>query len=83
VPLIEKPATVSGCCILARMKIALLKPNDKTTITADEAVAKDERRAFCPKCKHPVRLHRCKKIASHFEHLERIGLDCEYGKKAK
>ncbi len=47
--------------ILARMKIALLKASDKKTITADEAVAKDERRAFCPRCKHPVRLHRCKK----------------------
>jgi competence CoiA-like predicted nuclease len=54
--------------MLARMKNALLKSSDKKTITADEAVAKGERRAFCPKCKHPVRLHRCKKIASHFEH---------------
>ena len=61
------------------MKTALLKPSDKRMITADEAVAKNERRAYCPRCKHLVRLHRCKKIASHFEHLERIGLDCEYG----
>jgi competence CoiA-like predicted nuclease len=71
---------MAGTAILARMKTALLKPSDKKTITADEADAKGELRAFCPECKHPVKLHRCKKIAKHFEHIERIGLDCEYSR---
>ncbi|MGO9209131.1 MAG: hypothetical protein ACLPXM_12780 [Terriglobales bacterium] len=51
------------------MKTALLKPDGKKEITADEAAVKNETRAICPDCRQDVRLHRSKKIANHFEHL--------------
>jgi len=55
------------------MKKAVLNAKDKNQITADEAAVRNERRAFCPHCKKPVRLHESKKIANHFEHLNRTG----------
>jgi len=55
------------------MQTALLRARDKKEITADEAAVQNELRAFCPDCKKPVRLHRGKKIANHFEHLSRMG----------
>ncbi len=54
------------------METALLNPTDETPITADDAVARHETRAFCPECKQGVRLHhkgKDGKPAAHFEHL--------------
>jgi competence CoiA-like predicted nuclease len=59
--------------MVAHMRTALLRPDDKKEITANEALANNETRAFCPGCKQPVRLHQSKKIANHFEHLSRTG----------
>ena len=55
------------------VKTALLRVTDKKEVSADEAAIGNELRAFCPDCKQPVRLHRSKKIANHFEHESRTG----------
>ena len=58
------------------MKTALLRKTDDREITAEEAVLRNEMRAFCPDCHTLVRLHRkgkSGKPAAHFEHLSRTG----------
>jgi hypothetical protein len=59
------------------MKKALLKVNDKTELSADEAAIRNEKRAFCPSCRKPVRLHIKRKAngqPNHFEHLSHTGV---------
>jgi RNase P subunit RPR2 len=58
------------------MKTALLKASDKKEITANDAAVRNEKRAFCPNCRQPVRLHvKLKRDGqpTHFEHLNHTG----------
>lgn len=51
------------------MKTAI-RTDTKNEVTADEADARGITGFICPMCKRDVRLHRGKKIAHHFEHLQ-------------
>jgi len=52
------------------MKTALLRLSDKKEITAEDAALRNEKRAFCPKCRETVNLHikKSPRGVTHFEH---------------
>jgi hypothetical protein len=74
---------------LPAMKTALVRASDKKEIDAEDAAAKNIRRAICPDCGETVNLHVRKKprgSPTHFEHPRdaRKGRPCQrhYPRKA-